>query len=75
LLCEKETHTNRVGENFLRKFPFSFPSGDTISKLLRKVRTNGILIDKKPLQRNRVLTEENLDKIGHRLETSPRRSL
>jgi hypothetical protein len=36
-----------------RKFRFTFsdtacPFGDTISKLAKKVRTNGILIDRKP---------------------------
>jgi hypothetical protein len=61
---------------FRRKFPgTTCPSGDTISKLVKKVRTHGILIDRKLLKRNRVLTEEKLDSIGHRLENSPRKSL
>jgi hypothetical protein len=51
------------------------PSGDTISKLVKKFRTHGILIDRKPLKRSHVLTEEKLDDISHRLETSPRRLL
>jgi hypothetical protein len=51
------------------------PFGDTISKLVKKVRTRGISIDRKPLKRKRVLTEENLDDIGHRLENPPRKSL
>jgi hypothetical protein len=51
-----------------RKFRFKFPhttcpSGDTISKLVKKVRTHGILIDIK------------FDDIGHRSENSPRNSL
>jgi hypothetical protein len=56
---------------FRRKFPdTTCPAGDTISKLLKKVRTHGILIDRKLLKRNRVLTEGKLDDIGHRLENS-----
>jgi hypothetical protein len=47
---------------------------DTISKLAKKVQTHGILIDRKPLKRNRVLTEETLD-ISHRLENSHRKPL
>jgi hypothetical protein len=48
--------------------PFSnttCPPGDTISKLVKKVRTNGILMARKPLKRNHVLTEEKLDDISH----------
>jgi hypothetical protein len=33
---------------------------------VKKARTNGIIIDRKPLKRNHVLTEEKLDDIGHR---------
>jgi hypothetical protein len=42
---------------------------------VKKVRTNGILIDRKSLKRNDVLTEEKLDDIGHRLENSSLKSL
>jgi hypothetical protein len=42
---------------------------------VQKVRTHSILTDRKPLKRNRVLTEEKLDDMGHRLENSPRKSL
>jgi hypothetical protein len=42
---------------------------------VKKVRTHGILINRKSLKRNRVLTEEKLNDIGHRLENSPRKSL
>jgi hypothetical protein len=45
------------------------PSGDTISELVKKVRTHGILIDGKLLKRNRVLPEKKVDDIG-RLENS-----
>jgi hypothetical protein len=61
---------------FLRKFADTIcPSRDKIFKLVKKVRTSGILIDRKSLKRNRVLTEEKLDDIDHRLENSPRKSL
>jgi hypothetical protein len=44
-----------------RKFPdTTCPSGDTLSKLVKKIGTHGILIDRKPLKRNCVLTEEKL---------------
>jgi tetrahydromethanopterin S-methyltransferase subunit G len=39
-----------------------------IKIIVKKVRTHGILIDRKPLRRNRVLTEEKLDDIGRRIE-------
>jgi hypothetical protein len=46
---------------FHHKFPnTTCPSGDTISKLVKKVWTNCILIDIKPLKRNCVLTEGKL---------------
>jgi hypothetical protein len=60
---------------FRRKVPDSCPSGDTISKLVKKVWTNGILSGRKPLEINRVLSEEKLDDIGHRLENFPWKSL
>jgi hypothetical protein len=63
-----------------RKFHCKFPdptcpSGDKISKLVKKVLTHGILTDTKLLKRNRVLTEEKHDDIGHQLENSPQKSL
>ncbi|PNF15704.1 hypothetical protein B7P43_G12455 [Cryptotermes secundus] len=75
--CYVKTHSYKsCRRKFRHKFPeTTCPSGDTISKLVKKVRTHGILIDRKPLKRNRVLTEEKLDDIGHRLENSPRKSL
>jgi hypothetical protein len=42
---------------------------------VKKVRTHGILIHRKPLNRNCIITEEKLDDIGRRLEYSPRKSL
>jgi hypothetical protein len=44
-------------------------------QISEKVLTYGILIDRKPLERNRVLTEEKLYDIRRRLENSPRKSL
>jgi hypothetical protein len=62
LLCEKETHTNRAGENFAVNFPtYHFH----LEILVKKVRTNGILIDRKPLKRNHVLMEDKLDDISY----------
>jgi hypothetical protein len=41
------------------KFPnTACPTGDIISELLKRVRTHSILIDRKLLKRNRVLSEE-----------------
>jgi hypothetical protein len=51
------------------------PSEDTVSKLVKEVRTHHILIDRKPLKINSVLAEEKLDDIGRRLENSPQKSL
>jgi hypothetical protein len=46
---------------FRRKYPdATCPSGDTISKLVKKVRTHGVLIGRELLKGNGVLTEENL---------------
>jgi hypothetical protein len=42
---------------------------------VKKVQTHGILIGRKPLKRNRVLTEEKPYDIGHRLENFSRKSL
>jgi hypothetical protein len=64
------------GRKFRRKLPdTTCPSGDTISKLVKQVRTHGNLIDRMQLKRNRVLTKEELDDIGRRLENSRRKSL
>jgi hypothetical protein len=37
---------------------------------VKEFRTRVILIDRKSLKRNRVLTDEKLDDVGHRLENS-----
>jgi hypothetical protein len=71
--CYVKTNSYRSRRRkFRRKFPdTTCPSGDTVSKLVKKVRAHGILIDRKPLKRYIVLTEEKLDDIGYRLENSP----
>jgi hypothetical protein len=62
-----------------RKFHHKFSdttclSGDTISQLVKKARTHGILIDRKTLKGNSVLTEEKFGNNCRRLENSPRKS-
>jgi response regulator of citrate/malate metabolism len=42
---------------------------------VNKLRTTGLLIDKKQKHNSRVLTKEKLDDIGARLEHTPRKSL
>jgi hypothetical protein len=56
----EQIHTNHARKKF-RLPDTTFLSGNTISKLVQKVRTHGILIEKKPLKINRVLTTEKLD--------------
>jgi hypothetical protein len=75
--CYVKTNSCKLcRRKFRRKFPETTgPSGVTISILVKKFRTHDILIDRKPLKRSSVLTEEKLDAIGHRLENSPRRFL
>jgi hypothetical protein len=73
---KKKNSYKSCRRKFRCKFPEkkTCPSGDTISKLVKKVQIHGILIDRKPLKRNTILTEEQLDDID-RLENSPRKSL
>jgi DNA-binding MurR/RpiR family transcriptional regulator len=42
---------------------------------VKKVCSNGSFLDKKHTRQNAMLTKEMLDKIGARLEHSPRKSL
>jgi hypothetical protein len=51
-----------------------FPA-DKIHNLVNKLRTTGLLIDKKTKHKLRVLTEGKLNIIGARLEHAPRKSL
>jgi hypothetical protein len=65
---------------FARKFQFKFlgeqvPRWQYIHYLVNKLKTTGSSLDKKPGRKWIVLTEETLDDIGARLETSPRKSL
>ncbi|PNF33704.1 hypothetical protein B7P43_G11429 [Cryptotermes secundus] len=50
------------------------PSRQTIHNLASKLRTTGLLIDKKQKHMVRVLTVEKLDRTGARLEHTPRKS-
>jgi transposase len=64
----------------MRKFRRKFrgervPSRQTIHNLVNKLRSTGLLIDKKQKHKRRVLTEEKLDDMGARLEHTPRKSL
>jgi transposase len=57
------------GGKCCRKFRRKFhdervPSRRTINNLVNKLRTTGLLIDKKTKHNHRVLTEEKLDDIG-----------
>jgi hypothetical protein len=63
-----------------RKFRRKFrgertPSRQIIHNLVNKLRTMGLLIDKKQKHKCQVFTEEKLAGIGARLEHTPRRSL
>jgi hypothetical protein len=51
------------------------PSRQTIHNLLSKLRTTGLLIEKKTKHKRRVLTEEKLGNIWARLEHTPRKAL
>jgi hypothetical protein len=51
------------------------PRRQTIHSLVNKLRTTGLLIDKKQKHMCRVLTKEKFDDIGARLEHTPRKSL
>jgi hypothetical protein len=66
-------------KSWRRKFQLKFPDttcrfADTVSKLVKKVRTHSILIDRRPLKINRVLAEEKLDDVGRHIDNSPRKS-
>jgi hypothetical protein len=60
---------------FRRKFhDESVPSRQTIHNLMNKLKTTGLIIDKKQKNKRRVITEEKLNDIGARLEHTPRES-
>jgi hypothetical protein len=56
-----------------RKLRRKFPD-ERVHNLVNKLRTKGLLIDKKQKNKRRVLTEEKLDDIGAKLEHAPRKS-
>jgi hypothetical protein len=61
---------------FQHKFPGEpVPSRQNIHYLVNKLKTMGSMLDKKPDRKRAVLTEETLDNICARLETSPRKHL
>jgi hypothetical protein len=60
-----------AGENFVMK---EFPEDKKIGNFVNKLRTAGLLIDKKQKHKRRVLTEK-LHDIVARLEHTPRKSL
>jgi hypothetical protein len=55
------------GENFDKNFTMKKFLADTINSLVNKLRSTGLLIDKKQKHKHRVLTEEKLDYVGARL--------
>jgi transposase len=64
-----------VGENFDVNFVMRVPSRQTIHNMGNKLRTKGLLKDKKQKHKRRVLIEEKLDDIGAKLERTPRKSM
>jgi hypothetical protein len=61
--CRRKFHDERV------------PSRQTIHKLVNKLRSTGLLIDKKQKHKRRVHTEEKLDDTRAIFEYTPRKSL
>jgi transposase len=66
-----------VGEHFVVDFPGpQFQAQAASRKHIKKVRSTGSLLDKKPdKKKRRALTEEKLDEIGARLENTPKISV
>jgi hypothetical protein len=55
----------KVSEKISQKFPgYTIPSTTGIYGLIKKVRSTGPLLDKKPAIKLPVLTEEKLDEMG-----------
>jgi hypothetical protein len=76
VLWKKKLIHKSCRRKYHHKFPnTTCPSADTISKLVKRVWTNSILIDRKPLKINCVLSEEKLDDFGCQSEKSPPKSL
>jgi hypothetical protein len=65
-----------VGENFINKFPGNtVPSTRGVQKLIKKVRSTGSLLDKKPARKCHVLTKEIPDEIRAKLKHTPEKSV
>jgi hypothetical protein len=64
----------RCQQKFRQFHDEKVPSRQTIHNLVNKLRTVGLLMDKKQKHKRQVLTEEKLDDIGARRDI-PRRSL
>ncbi|KAJ4448627.1 hypothetical protein ANN_00017 [Periplaneta americana] len=65
-----------VRKRYRETFPgVKVPNRSTIHDLMKKSREIGGVTDKKRRRRRTVLTEENLDDIGHRLENCPTKSI
>jgi hypothetical protein len=70
-ICFKHESARKYRRKFQHKFPGEpVPSRQNIHYLVRKVEITGSLLDK-PGRKRTVLTEETLDGIDARLETSP----
>jgi hypothetical protein len=70
-----KTNRFKKGRKFRRKLSETCPSGETLSRLVKKVWTHGILLDRRPLKGKRAVTDEELDYIGNQIENSPWKSL
>lgn len=58
------------------KFPGeNVPNRTTISRLVEEFQETGSVLNKRKSGRPRVLTKDTLDKIGDRIEQSPRKYL
>jgi transposase len=74
--CVKYGSVGKCHRKFQRKFHDErVPSTQIIHNLVNKLRTTGLLTDKKQKHERQVLTEEKLDDIGNKLEHTPRKSL
>jgi hypothetical protein len=72
----KHGSAGKCRRKFRRKFRDErVRSRQRIHSLVNKLRTMGLLIDKKQKHKRRVLTEETLDDAGARLEHTSRKSL
>jgi transposase len=78
-LCDtymKYRSTRKCWRKFQHKFcEERVPSRQTVHNLVNKLRSTGLINDKKKIHKCRVLNEEKLDGIGARLEHKPRKSL